>query len=206
VTSAPVSDEQWRRLRADVGELVGRRVAGADVDDVVQEVLLRVWRHGGDLREDERFAGWLSRVVLSAAMDQLRSRQRHPLARYEVGDSVAESEGMQDGGGEAKALIAAVLRPFVDALPVAYREAIALSELEGLPYAEIGGRLGITVSGVKSRIQRGRLQLKEMLHRCCKIALDARGAPVSCDPRPDGVVPAGCCADDPCTIERTPKN
>jgi RNA polymerase sigma-70 factor (ECF subfamily) len=197
---APASDEQWRRLRADVGRLVGRRVPSADVDDVVQEVLLRVWRHQDELREDERFAGWLSQVVAHAAADHLRARQRHPLARYEMPEASAQTaESPADAVVEARALIAAVLRPFVEQLPPTYREAISLSELNGLPQAEIAQRLGITISGVKSRVQRGRRQLKDMLHRCCAIALDARGAPVTCDPKPGGVLPQGCCGDQPCS-------
>jgi RNA polymerase sigma-70 factor (ECF subfamily) len=201
----PAVDEQWRRLGADVGRLVGRRVPTADVEDVVQETLLRVWRHGGDLRDGERFGGWLSRVAYSAAADHMRARRRHPVPRYEG----AAGEELPDGGlssptddADAKALITAVLRPFVEALPDTYREAVALSELHELPHALIAERLGLTVSGVKSRVQRGREQLKQMLNRCCAIALDARGAPTSCEPKPDGVVPDGCCGEDKCETGR----
>jgi hypothetical protein len=51
---------------------------------------------------------------------------------------------------------------------------------------------GLSVSGAKSRVQRK--ELKAMLERCCEIALDARGTPVSCEMRPDGILPLGCCA------------
>jgi RNA polymerase sigma-70 factor (ECF subfamily) len=191
----PSSDAQWRRLGADIGRLVaGRLPARADVQDVVQEVLLRVWRHGHALRDQQRFGPWLSRIAYTAAADQLRARQRHPVARYAVdtdGPPEAADAGAQP---DAKAQIATVLRPFVDSLPARYREAVALSELEGLPHAAVAARLGLSVSGVKSRIQRGRQQLRSMLQRCCEIALDARGAPVSCERRPDGELPAGCCA------------
>ena len=54
--------------------------------------------------------------------------------------------------------------------------------------------LGISLSGMKSRVQRGRVQLRKALEDCCHIALDARGRVVSCEPRSDGRLPDGCCA------------
>ena len=196
----PASAEQWTQLRADIGRLVARRVpTSADVDDVVQDVLLRVWRHGDDLREDERFGAWLSRIVQTAVIDQFRDRHRHPVARFELDDPAADPT---DDQGDAKALIAAVLRPFVARLPDRYREAVVLSELEGLAHPAVAERLGLSVSGVKSRVQRGRARLRAMLERCCEIALDARGAPVSCELRPDGVPPDGCCRSATCPPPR----
>jgi RNA polymerase sigma-70 factor (ECF subfamily) len=197
VTARPATNEQWRRLRSDLGRLLGRRLPTAtDVEDVVQEVLLRVWRRGDDLRDGERFGAWLSRIAYTAAADHMRARQRHPVPRHPSGP---EGEAPDAGGlpdqPEARDLITAVLRPFVESLPEPYREAVALSELEGLSHAKIAERLGLSVSGVKSRVQRGREQVRIMLDRCCVIALDARGAPVSCEVRGDGQAPADCCGE-----------
>jgi RNA polymerase sigma-70 factor, ECF subfamily len=196
------SPEQWGRLRSDVSRLVARRLTSrADVEDVVQEVLLRVWKHRANIRDGERFGAWLSRVAYTAAADHLRSRQRHPLTRYELLQQQPDPAalGVQPPSGdeepEVKALIAAVLRPFIASCPPAYRDMLVLSELEGLSHAVIAARLGLSISAVKSRVQRGREHLRQMLERCCEIALDARGAPVSCQRRPDGVLPPGCCCD-----------
>jgi RNA polymerase sigma-70 factor (ECF subfamily) len=204
----PDSAEQWRRLSSDVGRLVARRLpTRADVDDVVQEVLLRVWRGGRDLRSEERFSGWLSRIAYTAAADHMRSRQRHPVAIGQAGpEQASESDEPQP---DARMLIAAVLRPFVDNLAELYREAVTLSELEGLSHPVIAQRLGLSVSGVKSRVQRGRELLRQMLERCCQIALDARGAPMGCELKPDADVPPGCCsngcAPDPPVIDEPPR-
>lgn len=200
MTVRPATSEQWSRLRADLGRLLGRRLPGpADVEDVVQEVLLRVWRRGDDLRDGERFGAWLSRIAHTAAADHLRARQRHPVSRHPPSpDSETDPEtdlGDALNGREARDTIASVLRPFVESLPDPYREAVALSELEGFTQAAVAERLGLSLSGVKSRVQRGREQLRLMLERCCLIELDARGAPVSCEARPDGVLPDGCCRD-----------
>jgi RNA polymerase sigma-70 factor (ECF subfamily) len=62
-----------------------------------------------------------------------------------------------------------------------------------LPYPVLAKRLGISVSGVKSRVQRGRVLLREDLERCCAIGLDARGTPISCEMRAGGKAPPECC-------------
>ncbi len=194
------SPENWGRLRSDVSRLVAHRLpTRADVEDVVQEVLLRVWKHGASVRDDERFGAWLSRVAYTAAADHMRERRRFQLVRYETGEVADAHDAGEpppgDDGPEAKALIAVVLRPFIAACPEPYRETLALSELDGLSHAAIAARLGLSVSAVKSRVQRGRQHLRQMLERCCEIALDARGAPMSCQLRPDGVLPPNCCCE-----------
>jgi RNA polymerase sigma-70 factor (ECF subfamily) len=195
----PASDEQWARLRADVGRLVARRLpTSADVEDVVQDVLLRVWRHGDQLRADERFGAWLSRVAYTAAADQMRGRQGHPLPRFASEAEPADAEpGSFADDPAVRELIAAVLRPFAEGLPEPYRQAVLLSELEDLSQPLLARRLGLSLSGVKSRVQRGRRLLREALERCCAVALDARGGPVSCEIRVGGTVPRGCCPDTP---------
>jgi RNA polymerase sigma-70 factor (ECF subfamily) len=138
----------------------------------------------------------------------MRARQRHPVPRYETGVETEQSDAalsLSAPESEAKDLIAAVLRPFVAQLPPSYREVVLLSELDELPHAVVAERLGMSVSGVKSRVQRGRAQLRQLLERCCQIALDARGAPASCELRPDGVIPPGCCRDG-CESSNEPRD
>jgi RNA polymerase sigma-70 factor, ECF subfamily len=204
------SREQWGRLRSDVSRLVARRLPSrADVEDVVQEVLLRVWKHGASVRDDERFGAWLSRVAYTAAADHMRARYRHPLSRYDIGDPTETAELSESAPSpaaeevEVKALMVAVLRPFIAACPPPYRETLAMSELDGLSHAVIAEKLGLSVSAVKSRVQRGREQLRQMLERCCEIGLDARGAPMTCEVRPDGVLPPGCCCERPAAHVRS---
>ena len=57
--------------------------------------------------------------------------------------------------------------------------------------------MGVSLSGMKSRVQRGREKLRELLEDCCEIALDARGRVIGCEPRPNGKQPPDCCCGDP---------
>jgi hypothetical protein len=77
---------------------------------------------------------------------------------------------------------------FVARLPSPYREAITLVELEGLTAREAAALADVSVSGMKSRVQRGRAQLRAQLDACCRIDLDVRGKVTDCEPRPRRLV------------------
>jgi RNA polymerase sigma-70 factor (ECF subfamily) len=79
-------------------------------------------------------------------------------------------------------------------LPEPYRDALVLTEFEGLTQKELAERLGISLSGAKSRVQRGREKLKEMLFDCCRFEFDRRGRMIECQPRAKGSCQE--CGDD----------
>ena len=66
----------------------------------------------------------------------------------------------------------------IEQLPEPYREAMRLADLEGISQQEVAARAGISLSGAKSRVQRARQQLREMIEDCCKIKKDGRGTPI----------------------------
>jgi RNA polymerase sigma-70 factor (ECF subfamily) len=189
----PAARGAWRDLDAKLRPFIARRVrADADVDDVVQDVFLRMQRGLAGLRDDERFGPWVYQVARSAIADHQRAALRHPLADGALPEEEALPEDEDDGAVERE--LAAYVAPFVAMLPSPYREALTLTELEGLTQKDAAAMLGISVSGMKSRVQRGRQQLRKALDDCCHIALDARGRVVSCEPRAHGKLPNGCCA------------
>lgn len=171
----------WQDLRARLRPFVARRVASEDVDDVLQDVFLRLQRGLAGLQDERRFGPWVYRVARSAVAEHWRQRARHPLADGSVSDETPSPEEREgDGAGHA---LAGHLASFVAALPDPYREALILTELEGLTQQDAARQLGISLSGMKSRVQRGRLRLREALERTCTIALDARRRVVQCEPR-----------------------
>jgi RNA polymerase sigma-70 factor, ECF subfamily len=75
------------------------------------------------------------------------------------------------------------VRRFVGELSKAYREALVLTEWQGLTQEEVAKKLGLSISGAKSRVQRARIQLKELLLDCCRFELDRRGNVLDMQPR-----------------------
>ena len=187
----------WKELEGQLRPFVARRLsAAADIDDVMQDIYLRIQAGVGELRDSERFGPWVYRLARSALADHGRSRARHPLPLTEPTDegaAVPATDIPGDSDGSAEQGLASHLAAFIAALPSPYREAVTLTELQGMSQKDAAEMLEISLSGMKSRVQRGRQQIREMLQACCEIALDARGHVLSYDRRVDGKVPESCC-------------
>ncbi len=189
----PAARGAWRALEAKLRPFVSRRVrAAADVDDVIQEIMLRIQRGLPTLEDEARFGPWVYRVARNAIVDHRRTAARHGVV-----DDAPESEELasipDEDDGAVERELAEYVAPFVAMLPSPYREALTLTELEGVTQRQAAEMLGVSLSGMKSRVQRGRRELRRALEDCCHIALDARGRVVGCEPRADGRLPDGCC-------------
>jgi RNA polymerase sigma-70 factor (ECF subfamily) len=182
----PAARGAWRQLDDKLRPFVARRVRDdADVDDVVQDIFVRMLRGLSALRDEERFGPWVYQVARSAIADHQRAAARHPIAPPPVAELEGGAAPPLDEEAEraTEKLLAMYVAPFVAMLPSPYREALTLTELEGLTQAEAAEMLGISVSGMKSRVQRGRRRLRALFEECCHIALDARGQVIDCVPR-----------------------
>lgn len=169
----------WDQVRDALRSFIGRRVANeTEAEDLLQEVFLRVHRQMDSLRDPDRLMPWVYRIARNAVVDHYRAPARH---REVPAGLASDLEPLQEGaagpaGGEALgAELAGCLRPMLGLLPPRYREAVTLVELEGLTQREAAKRLGLSLSGTKSRVQRGRRELKRLLDDCCLIQLDRRG-------------------------------
>lgn len=173
--------ELERRLRP----FVARRVPQSEVDDVLQDVFLRMQNALPTLRDEERFAPWIYSIARSAIVDSHRRRSRHTPLELDDGDAVPAALAARDAS-EPSAIeqeVAAYLVSYVAKLPSPYREALTLTEIQGMTQRAAADALGISLSGMKSRVQRGREKLREAIEQCCRLALDARGHVIDCEPR-----------------------
>ena len=165
----------WASFRPPLRGFLARRVPpGVDPDDLVQEVFLRVIQHLGSLRSSDRPEAWLFQIARNALRDALRARLRRD-GRTDAldGDLPAQIDVTADEAAEAE--LAPCLTGMVERLAEPYRTAITLTSLQGMTQADAARRLGLSISGMKSRVQRGREQLRRMLVTCCAIAVDVRG-------------------------------
>lgn len=171
----------WQDIAARLRPFVARRVSPAEIDDVMQDIFVRMQRGLPALRDEERFTSWLFQIARSSVAEHMRTRARHPLPDGDEPEEPAAE--LADDDREAMRSLATCVTLFVAALPSPYREAVTLVELEGLTTREAAEMVGISVSGMKSRVQRGRAQLRRMFDQCCEIALDARGKVTDFAPR-----------------------
>ncbi len=157
----------WEEVARDHGRFLytlAYRLTGNDDDaqDLVQEVLLRV-RRGLRTYEPGNLEGWLSRITTNAFLDDMRRRRRRPAEVLpEEPDRVAPPSPGADVALESSALPGEV-QDALRRLPPHYRAAVVLCDVVGLSYEEIGAALAIPVGTVRSRIHRGRAQLRAEL-------------------------------------------
>ncbi len=109
----------------------------------------------------------------------------------QIPDDLAHAEVPTEETVQAK--LAPCLRPMIESLPAAYADALRLTELEELPQAEAARRLGLSLTALKSRVRRGRAQLKDMLLQCCEFELSRAGRVLDYWPRQVCCVHAAPC-------------
>lgn len=177
----------WRDIEARLRPYLARRVPTAvEVDDVLQDILVKIHTGLAFLHDGERFGAWVYRIAEHVLADAARARR--PVAgvspiSIEASGGDDEARDLQLGLGQCVAL-------FVARLPSPYREAITLTELQGLTQKEAAEMLGISLSGMKSRVQRGRERIRGMFEECCEISVDCRGRIVECESREPRQIPA----------------
>jgi predicted DNA-binding protein (UPF0251 family) len=108
------------------------------------------------------------------------------LSLNEVGGATGQNNPVAHFGIQVKSSRA--VKQIADRL----QEAVRLSEIEELPQHEVADRIGLSVSGAKSRVQRGRAMLREVLDQCCVFQFDRQGNLMDCDPKPDRNVCRDC--------------
>jgi RNA polymerase sigma-70 factor, ECF subfamily len=181
----------WREIEARLRPYVARRVPLSDVDDVVQDTFVRVHRGLATLNAEERFGAWIYRVAAGAIVDHLRKRARNPVVPDVSRDDSADT-APPEPEGDLESDLSECVALFVARLPSPYREAVTLTELQGLSQREAAEMAGVSLSGMKSRVQRGRDRIRHMFEECCDIAVDCRGRVTGCTPRKLDEIPEDC--------------
>lgn len=176
MTTQDVS-ELWERFHREIWRFIRARVpSDADADDLLQDVFVKLVARGGMVRDEERIAGWLFRVASNAVADHHRAMRPGRTPR------VDETAG-EDAPNTSHLELSHCVVPFVEMLDEPYREALRLTEIEGLTQAEAASRVGVSTSGMKSRVQRGRVMLRGLIEGCCRVETDTRGHVIDFEPR-----------------------
>ena len=173
----PTVETIWNEFSAKLGQFIAARVADrATAEDILQDVFLKIQNRLGQLQDPAKLQSWLYLVARNAIIDHHRTRKE----TTEVPESLPAEPPAHDVEVED---LKAAFRRLIDSLPKAYRDALVLTEFEGLTQKEMAARLGISLSGAKSRVQRGREQLKQMLLERCEFEFDRLGRIIDCKPR-----------------------
>ncbi|HET7789282.1 MAG TPA: sigma-70 family RNA polymerase sigma factor [Gemmatimonadales bacterium] len=163
--------EREALVHLDALHRVALRLSGnaSDADDLVQETLLKAYRAWDQYQPGTNAKGWLLTILRNAFINEYRRRSRHPeTVDLDSIEPFAVFEDVQDkdpqGAFFDRIVDDEVLRA-IDALPLAFRETVVLSDVEGLPYQEVAKILDVPVGTVKSRLFRARQMLQAKLYQ-----------------------------------------
>jgi RNA polymerase sigma-70 factor, ECF subfamily len=173
-------DQIWRDYHNQMLGFIRRRVGAADLaEDILQDVFVKAHSRLDTLANTERIQSWLYQIARNTIIDYHRARKN----TESLSDEMAhQSENNND---EEWSKLGKCVLPMIERLPQRYREAILLSEIDGLPLKEVAERLNLSLSGTKSRVQRGRERLKRLFLDCCHVKFDCRGKPIDWWPKED---------------------
>ncbi len=161
-------EDIWEDCHRKLTSFVSKRVSDpAIAEDLVQEILIKVNAKIESLESTKKLQGWIYQIARNTIIDYYRSNKK--LERELIDDLIAPEI---DQISQARQEISICLTVLIRHLPDKYREAMTLSEIEGITQKEIAVRQNISLSGAKSRVQRGRKLLKQLLAECCVFELD----------------------------------
>jgi RNA polymerase sigma-70 factor (ECF subfamily) len=157
--------QNWRKVFNVAYKFVGKH---DEAEDLTQEIFLKIFKALGTFDRRANFQTWIISISRNLCIDHYRSvrKERQTIAR-DVDSSELQPATLERGPyAQAEHQdLRAQLRQALDALPLALRTAVVLRDLHELSYQEIADRLGLPEGTVKSRINRGRIELAHQLKR-----------------------------------------
>lgn len=159
-------------VRAFVGHRVSHR---QDAEDITQETLIRLYAGVDTLRDAGALEGWTYQIARNAIVDHYRRSGTRPVPIPPDQTVLLQQETPSDQDAPGQ-MLAECLPPLLARVPATYRQALELTDIGGMTQDQAAKELGLSTSGMKSRVQRGRRLLRAEVTRCCEVAVNTRGA------------------------------
>lgn len=160
-------EHNWQEYRTRLVRFVRSKVHNdVAAEDIVHDALVKAWAKRSTLRDESMLLPWLFQITMNAVRDHHRVRH-HDVVSVEEPEDTPTPQDLHN--------LASCLSSMIDDLDEPYRTAIRRSEIDGIPMRAIAEELKISVSGVKSRVQRGRAKLRDQVLACCKLEVNERG-------------------------------
>jgi RNA polymerase sigma-70 factor, ECF subfamily len=161
------TERVWEEFHTPLQQFIRRRISDeATAEDVLQDVFLKIHQHMDTLKDVRKLEGWIYQITRNAIIDAYREKRHETTLEAEEVLDLPEELPDDDIVSELLPSVRAMLRN----LPEQDRQALVLTEYQGLTQKELAERLGLSFSGAKSRVQRAREKLKQQLLECCATA------------------------------------
>ena len=162
----------WEEFSIPLRKFIGKRISNQDdTEDILQEVFLKIINSIGGLKDKQKLQAWIYRIARNTIIDFYR--KNNSILEIELTKDLIK---VTDEDSSMNEEISGCLKPMITRLPEKYKQAIILTHYKNITQKELGEQLGISVSGAKSRVQRGRKMLKVMILDCCSLDFDQNGS------------------------------
>jgi len=168
-----VTEKIWHEYQSRLAAFIRSKVAEDAVDDLLQDVFMKIHLRIDSLKDDAKLESWLYQITRNAITDYYRTK-RIP---KELPDWLEQPQPEEEESIRKE--LSSCLQPMVGELLDKYRNAIRMSELENRTQKEVAEQEGISLSGAKSRVQRVRALLKTMMDDCCQFEINQKNQVVS---------------------------
>ncbi|MCP4728243.1 MAG: RNA polymerase sigma factor SigZ [bacterium] len=150
--------EIWEEYHSALYSFIQSRVSDKTIaEDILQEVFIKIHARIDTLIDSSKTRSWIYQITRNAIIDNYRTHKT--FARLPDRLATTETKASDDARQEA----AYWLFPLIEELPSRYKQALILHEIEGLAQKDVASTLGLSLSGAKSRVQRGREILKNLM-------------------------------------------
>lgn len=161
----------WEEFSIPLRKFISKRISNQqDTEDILQEVFLKIHCNISTLKDKQKLQAWIYRIATNAIIDFYR--KNNSIGEMELTEDLIK---VTDEDSSMNEEISVCLKPMINQLPEKYKQAIILTEYNNITQKQLSEQLGISVSGAKSRVQRGRKMLKDMILDCCSLDFDKHG-------------------------------
>lgn len=175
-----IVEQIWDESRNRLKGYINKRISNeSDAEDILQNVFIKIHRNISGLKDPDKLYPWVFQTTRNAITDYYREREP---AIDLSGDALNEI-AFEPSEKDVEEEVLRWIEPMVGELPEKYREAVLLADIKGLTQKELSEKLDISLSGAKSRVQRGREKLKEALLECCRLEFNRAGRIVEYKPQ-----------------------
>ena len=165
----------WRQFHQQLLAFIYTKVNDHQIaEDILQEVFIKVHQKLDNLTEESKLQAWLYQICRNTIIDYYRSRQQITLSE-QLDENIPAEPAQEDQGQLSRCL-----KILIADLPEQYNEILLSSELQEEKQQVIADQNQLSLSAVKSRILRGREQLKKKLQSCCDFEFNEFGAQAQC--------------------------
>lgn len=170
--SHAITSKIWEEFSARLKGFIFKRIQNEyDVEDILQEIFFKIYINILNLKEKDKLNAWVYQIARNSITDYYRQKGKVVIDYMEAIEDEIDLSIAADNSGVALSC----LKPMINDLPEIYKQAIVLTEFQGLTQQEMAKRLGLSLPGAKSRVQRAREKLKGMLLNCCRFEIDRYG-------------------------------